>query len=81
MVREESMFPAYEPGEHVLTWNWGQARKGEVVVFRQGNKYFIKRIDKFVDNYVYVSGDNKRKSTKMKPVKKAQIIGKVILKY
>lgn len=43
--------------------------------------FFIKRIDKFVDNYVYVSGDNKSQGAKMKPVKLSQIVGKVILKY
>lgn len=75
------MLPLYKPGEHVLTWNWGQVGKGDVVVFGQGDKYFIKRIDKKVYNYVYVSGVNRSKSSKMKPVKIQQVVGKVILKY
>lgn len=75
------MLPLYRHGDRVLTWNWGQIRKDDVVVFKSKEKYFIKRIDKFVDNYVYISGDNKKEDVEMGPVKKNQIVGKVILKY
>ena len=91
------MLPSYRPGDHVLTYNWGKIGKGDVVVFRAPPGHFIKRVDKYVDpsirkltqgkhynkvyNYVYVSGDNKRQSAKVKPIKAARIVGKVILKY
>lgn len=75
------MLPAFASGDRVLTFNWGKLKANNVVVFRQDDKYFIKRIDKFVDNYVYISGDNRSKSSKMKPVKRELIVGKVILKY
>lgn len=81
IVREESMLPSYKPGDHVLTFNWGKIAAGNVVVFRAPPRHFIKRVDKYVDNYVYVSGDNERQSTKVEPIKVAQIVGKVILKY
>lgn len=75
------MLPSYKPGDHVLTFNWTNVKKGDVVVFCSPTRYFIKRVDKYVDNYVYVSGDNKRQRAKVKPIKADQIVGKVILKY
>lgn len=79
------MFPEYRPGDHVLTWNWSSVKKGDVVVFRSRRndryKFFLKRIDKFVDNYLYVSGDNCLKSAKVAPIGRWQIVGRVILKY
>lgn len=27
------MIPTYKPGDHVLTFNWGKIKKGDVVVF------------------------------------------------
>lgn len=101
------MVPAYKPGDHVLTFNWGKIKVGDVIVFlptrrhpdpasdgegsvslrffadAQNDKraYFIKRIDKFVYNYVYISGDNKREGSKIRPVARERVIGKVVLKY
>ena len=81
VIQEESMLPAFSAGDHVLTFNCGRLKRGDVVVIRLKETFFVKRIDKFVDNYVYVSGDNILKSSKLKPLKREQIIGKVILKY
>ena len=75
------MLPKYKPGDHVMTFNWGSIKEKDVVVFEQGNRYLIKRVYKLVDNYVYISGDNKAESSKLKPVKKEAVVGKVILKY
>ena len=75
------MMPAFRPGDHVLTFNWGRIDPGDVVVFNLEGKNLIKRVDKIVDNCLYISGDNKKQSSKMEPVKKDQIVGKVILKY
>ena len=75
------MMPAFRPGDHVLTFNWGRIDLGDVVVFNLEGKNLIKRVDKIVDNCLYISGDNKKQSSKMEPVKKDQIVGKVILKY
>lgn len=81
IIREESMLPGYQPGDHVLTFNWGKITAGNIVVFRSPFYHFIKRVDKYVDNYVYVSGDNRKESAKFEPLKFSDIIGKVILKY
>lgn len=81
IVDEESMLPAFKSGEHVLSLNWVEPKVGDVIVFKNKGRYFIKRIDKFIDNYVYVSGDNKVKSSRVGPIKKGMIVGKVIMKY
>lgn len=75
------MEPVYRHGDHVLTFNWVQLKKGDVIVFKNEEKNFIKRIDKLDDGKVYVSGDNKLRISLISPIKQDQIIGKVILKY
>jgi len=75
------MEPSYNPGDHVLTFNWYEPRKNDVIIFRTGDKYYLKRVDRVSEGLFYVSGDNKRKTTGIGPVKRAQIVGKIILKY
>lgn len=75
------MLPYYKPGDHVLTFNWIFYKTKDVIVFAQRGQYFIKRIDKIGEKKIYVYGDNKRESAKIKPVSKDQIIGRVVLKY
>jgi signal peptidase I len=104
------MEPYLREGDHVLTFNWGKVKEGDVVVFRfftekgspmqrpglgQGDArekglaldkanhatYYIKRITKISGQSVFVQGDNKKLSSKVGPIKKGQIIGKVVLKY
>lgn len=74
------MEPNYTQGEHVLTFNWVEPKKGQAIIYFEG-KYFIKRIKSINNNLIEVAGDNIKMSAKMKPIKKDQIIGKVILKY
>lgn len=75
------MEPGYLSGDHVLTFNWRKVVAGDVVVFKLKGVNFIKRINKIKGDWVYVFGDNKVKSSKVGPIKKDQIIGRVIWKY
>jgi SOS-response transcriptional repressor LexA len=78
------MLPAYIPGDHVLTFNWVRIKVGDVIVFKIQDRHsvsFLKRVDKIIGEEIYLSGDNKKESSQVKPIKKSQIIGKVILKY
>lgn len=75
------MQPSFNPGDHVLTFNWATPKLGDVVVFKLGKDLFIKRITKFENGEIKVDGDNKSVSSKFRPIKFSQIIGKVILKY
>ena len=76
------MEPVLRPRDRVLTFNWvRRIMIGDVIVFKRGNKNYLKRVQKIRENLVYVSGDNRLQSAKMGPVDPEQIIGKVILKY
>ena len=76
---------SFHEGDHVLTFNWVGVKEDDVVVFKHSFKHsyvmMIKRIDKIKGDRVYVSGDNKKMSSKVPPTNIGQIIGKVILKY
>jgi len=75
------MMPAFKSGDHILTFNWISANVGDVVVFREKFKDFLKRIDKIENRQAFVSGDNKKESAKFGPISQKEIVGKVILKY
>lgn len=75
------MMPAYKPGDHVLTFNWGMIKPSDVIVFVNDGRKYLKRVDRVEGDFIYVSGDNKAQSSKVGPVDKSQIIGKVILKH
>lgn len=75
------MSPSYKEGEHALTFNWMKARVSDVVVFRKNGVFYIKRVRNILKDLIYVVGDNKKESLDFDPIKRSQIIGKVILKY
>jgi phage repressor protein C with HTH and peptisase S24 domain len=75
------MESAFNEGEHVLTFNCGGLKENDAVVFKSNSTYFIKRINRIAGDQVFVSGDNKKLSSIFKPINRAQIVGKVILKY
>lgn len=81
IVEENSMLPKYKSGDHVLTFNWGRVKSGDVFVFIKDKVNYIKRVDKIEDDFVYLSGDNKEKASKIWKIEKSKIIGKVVLKY
>lgn len=75
------MEPGFCEYDRVFTYNWGKIQKGSVVVVGQRSNYFIKRVDKIDGNLVYISGDNKAKSSKIGPIKMSDIVGRVVIKY
>ena len=75
------MEPAYRSGDRLVTFNWSSISDGDVIVFKLGSTLFVKRVSKISGNLYFVGGDNKKLSTKFKPIKHNQIIGKVIFKY
>lgn len=75
------MVPVYKPGDHVLTFNWGRIKVGEVVTFVHKGKFMIKKVDKVLPLHIEVSGFNSQESANVGPIKISQVVGKVILKY
>ena len=47
------MFPHFAPGDCVVTFNWGGIKQGDVVAFEVSGISYLKRVDKYIDNYVY----------------------------
>ena len=75
------MEPFLSQDDHVLTFNWVRPRVGDVVVFKVGNNYLVKRIAKVSSGEVTVKGDHQALSSKVAPINKSQIAGKVVLRY
>lgn len=75
------MVPAFRPGDRVLAFNWGKLGVGDVVVFKNKGKCYIKRVKKIEGKEVFVEGDNKAKSAKMFPIFSSDVVGRVVLKY
>jgi len=76
------MLPTLKPGQDVLVWCWFNRYKvGDIVAIKVNGKEMVKRIQTSVDRHIVVRGDNEKESTdsrKFGPIKKEQIIGKVI---
>ena len=81
VVRGRSMIPDYKPGDYVVTLNWFNLANDDVIVFRLGGKNYLKRVKKIQKNLVYVDGDNRSESSRVGPVKRSDIIGRVVLLY
>lgn len=67
----------------VFTWAylWNKPRVGDIVVIKKDGKEMVKRVQSIYDREIFVEGDNEKESTdsrKFGPIKKEQIIGKVI---
>ena len=92
-VHGNSMNPTLKEGQEVLTFNWGKVKKRDVVVVKSATRSassgralkvqseIIKRVQKIIDNKVYLVGDNKDQSTDSRhfgPMDQSQVIGKVL---
>lgn len=75
------MLPAFRPGDRVLTFKRLNYKVRDVIVFRKGNKNYIKRIRRVRGNLYDVGGDNRLESVPTSPVKKGEIMGKVVFSY
>ncbi len=75
------MEPYLFDGDHVLTFNWIGAKAEDVIVYKKGDDFWIKRIKRLAKNKVYLAGDNRKLSSRIGPIEKETIVGKVILKY
>lgn len=79
------MFPTIKPDQGVLSFDWAyffsSPKIGDIVVIKHNGKEMVKRIQKTDGRRFFVIGDNEKDSLdsrKLGPIKKEQIIGKVI---
>lgn len=75
------MEPSFGEFDRVLTYNWSLLKRRSVIVFKWEGKVLIKRIDKIEKGKIFVSGDNKKLSSKVGPISFDEVIGRVFLKY
>lgn len=81
------MEPLFLHGDKILTTSlfylFKSPRINDIVVFREKNKIFLKRITKIKKNKYFISGDNQNDSLDSKDfgaISKNQILGKFIYK-
>lgn len=78
------MLPTLKEGQEVLTFNWWKLlglKVGDLVVVRVNGQEMVKRIHLYHGRSIIVLGDNEKDSLdsrKLGPIKKEQIVGKVI---
>ncbi len=80
-----SMLPTLKPGQDILCFNWtygfSKPKIGDVVVVKISGRVIIKRIQSCNSRQIFVTGDNRGKSTDSRSfgwVEKEDILGKVI---
>lgn len=83
-VKEESMVPTLKPGDLVLVERISKPfrdfKTGEIVVFKKGKEWFIKKIQTVHDRRYFVVGENAKFSIDSRHfgwVDKKDIIGKI----
>jgi nickel-type superoxide dismutase maturation protease len=84
-IEGHSMEPTLRNGQQVLVFKWAyifiQPKVGDIAVFKKDDKFWIKRIIALKNNGYLFEGDNKNDSLdsrKSGPIKKNELIGKVI---
>jgi len=81
IVKDHSMEPAFCEFDRVFIVNFGNIKKGSVIVFKSGENYFIKRVKELKSDGVVAVSDNKAMAKKVYEVKRVDIVGRVFLKY
>lgn len=81
-VSGHSMLPTLKPGQEILVSNmpylFFKPKPGDLVTFKDGNKFIVKRIKLVTGHRSLVTGDNQNDSKDYGWINKKQIIGKVI---
>ena len=82
-ISGHSMIPYLKPNEQVLVssipYVFSKPKIGDVVLFKNDRKTFIKRVVKISNDKIKVEGDNKSDSLNVLPIMRRDIIAKVIL--
>lgn len=79
-----SMWPSLVKGDKILVYKWAEIKEGDIVVCSLPSREFVKRVIKIDGKNYFLEGDNKKFSTDSRdfgPVKRKNIVGKMILKY
>lgn len=81
-VSGHSMEPTLKEGQEILVsslpYLFTGPKVGQIIAFKQGDKFIVKRIKKVIGDRLWVLGDNKNDSTDFGWIERKRIIGKVI---
>lgn len=84
-VSGHSMEPAIENGQEILVSSlpfiFKDPETGDIIAFKNGDKFVVKRIKKAGKNSFFVKGDNNEDSREYGWIEKERIMGKVIYIY
>lgn len=87
-IKGHSMEPFLKPRQSVLVspipFIFSKPKVGDVVVFKLGDKFYVKRIKQIKSQEYFLEGDNPDDSLDSKRlgwIKREDIIGKIILKF
>lgn len=76
------MMPILKPGQEILVsslpYLFSKPKEGQIVAFKEGKKFIVKRIKMVAENKILVSGDNSNDSKEFGWIGREKIIGKVI---
>lgn len=81
-VSGHSMEPTIKDGALILVWQWiRRPKKGEIILFKNKDKYFVKRVSKVEGDRLTLLGDNPSDSLdsrEMGTINIGSIVGKII---
>lgn len=81
-VSGHSMMPTLKPNQEILVssipYLFRSPKVGDVIAFKMGRQYIVKRLKKATSNRFQVAGDNQNDSKDFGWIERKSIIGKVI---
>jgi len=77
-IKGHSMEPTIKVGKRVMVFQWAylfrEPKRGDIVIFKKGKEYWVKRIVKVLGSNIEVAGDNKADSFEVGAVDKKDVI-------
>lgn len=81
-ISGHSMMPTFSPNEKVLASSlpflFSGPKKNDIVIFKHGNKFLVKRVKSFSNGKYFLEGDNKNDNLRIPLLSRKQILGKVV---
>ena len=74
-VEDDMNYPLFKKGDFISIYRVNRIKPKDFVLYQSHDQYFIRRIIKFVEDDIYVAGDNEHE---YHIVKRKDILGKVI---
>jgi signal peptidase I len=84
-ISGHSMMPVLKPGRQILVsglpYLFFAPKIGDMVAFKDGDEFIVKRVREVIGDRLQVAGDNKKDSKDYGWIDRKNVIGKVIYVY